>query len=446
MPTLISIIALELVFLAGTIFHVDYFNGSPYWRWDWRHLNYLRTTFYLALPLIPFVYALYKTQTLKKEEAARKLVIVMMASNGLFQVMGMAAELQPLELLKSIVLSRRATSYFYDAGQINDIFSFLENFHTLDLRAHSSVHPPGPILFYYVMIQLFGADAGAYIGGFAVAIMASLGVLVLYLFSSLWTEDSKTRLTICALYAFLPGLVLFFPQFDQVYPIFSMLLIYYWEMSLRGARRTAIYLGLVLFMATFFAYNLLAIGAFHLLSATVFLFAEANAGRKLRTVVATGITAISTTVLCYFVLFLLTGFNPVLSFGRALVEHARILSVVQRPYGFYLCYNFYEFFLSSGIILMPLLLTFVRKTVGSIKAVDKSVTLTYIGLVSIIVIDLTGLLHSETARLWLFLQPLIMIPVGFELVLLSKPRRWLVFLLLWVNLVVIKTNMWFVIP
>lgn len=443
----VIIVVVELVFLAGTILHVSYFNGSPYWEWSWRHLSYLRTTSYLLPPLIPFVYALYRIQKIKETREASRILVLLMVSNFLFQLAGMAAESGSLEPVKSIIVSRRATSYFYDAEQIKNIFSFLQSFHALDLRGHSSVHPPGPIIFHYAMIQFFGVDGGAYMGGLTIAWMASLGIAVLYLLSSLWTGDGKVRLTICACYALIPGLVLFFPQFDQVHPIFSMLLIYFWEIALRKSRRHAVYFGLVLFMATLFAYNLLVIGAFPLFSAIAFLLRGQAAVDKWRIVVSASLLAVGTTAFCYLGLFWATGFNPLFSLQRALNENASILAVVQRPYGFYVVYNFYEFFLGSGIITIPLLAFYVQRTLGGARqSVEDHVVLSHLGFLTIIAVDLTGLLRSEATRIWLFLQPLIVIPVGLELMRLSAAHRQAVLLMLWINLVVIKSNMRFIIP
>lgn len=437
---------LEVVFLVGVIFHLGYFNGSPYWQWDWRQLSYLRTASFLAFPLIPYIYALLKIERFKDQRHVWRILLLIVLANFLFQLMGMAAEPRSFESVRSIIVSRRATSYFYEANLIRDVFFFLENFHLLDLRGHSSVHPPGPILFYYVIIQLVGADAGAYVGGFTVALMASAGVLVLYFFSSLWAAGLRTRLTICAFYALIPGVVLFFPQFDQVYPIFSMLMIHYWEMSLRESRHNVIYFGLVLFIATFFAYNLLVIGAFHVLSAIAFLLSGKHVAERFRIVVHVSLLAIGTAALCYLALFWATGFNPVLSFARGFAEFSHQLGVLHRPYGFYLFYNFYEFFLGSGIIVLPLVVAFVVRNWTRMKAREHHVVLSFLGLATILVVDLTGLLPAETTRVWLFLQPLIMIPIGLELIRMDRLHRWMIFVMLWVNLVVLKSNMWFIIP
>ena len=136
--TFVSIIVLEVVFLGGMVTHLDYFNGSPYWQWKWRQISYLRTASYLSLPLILYIYALFKTETVKDQIGPWKILPLLMAANLLFQVMGIASDPDSFELVASIVTSRNATTYFYDANKISDIFFFLANFHTLELCCHSA--------------------------------------------------------------------------------------------------------------------------------------------------------------------------------------------------------------------------------------------------------------------------------------------------------------------
>lgn len=446
MALLLWTLLLEVAFLVGVIFHLGYFNGSPYWQWDWRRLDHLRTAIYFALPLVPYAYALFKIERFQERGEVWKILLLLAAANFLFQLMGIASDPNSFDYVRSVVVSRRATSYFYDAYTIEDLFSFLKNFHTLELRAHSSVHPPGPILFFFFMIHAFGVEAGAYVGGLAVGLLASCGIFVLYLFASLWAPGPKPRLITCAVYALIPGLVLFLPQLDQLYPIFSMLMIYFWEIALRGSRRHALCLGFTLLVASFFAYHVLLIGVFHILSAAFFLSSDRERRARLWLLVRTSLLAVSAAVTCYAVLFLLTGYNPVLAFGHAWEEAAHLLDILGRPYAFYLFYNFYEFFLGSGIMLIPLLVTFARRAIATSGAAENWVMLSYAGFATLLVVDLVGPLRSETTRLWLFLQPLILVPIGLELIRMDRLHRWMIFVMLWVNLVVLKSNMWFIIP
>jgi hypothetical protein len=49
----------------------------------------------------------------------------------------------------------------------------------------------------------------------------------------------------------MPGLIVFLPEFDQAYPIISMLLMLLWVQSLDGSKTSPFYLGAVLFLQPF---------------------------------------------------------------------------------------------------------------------------------------------------------------------------------------------------
>ena len=59
-------------------------------------------------------------------------------------------------------------------------------------------------------------------------------------------------------------------------------------------------------------------------------------------------------------------------------------------------------------------------------------------------INLLGLLDMETARVWLFLQPLILVPAGIELSRISRAGQFAFFSVLWLLMASMKANMTFI--
>ena len=76
----------------------------------------------------------------------------------------------------------------------------------------------------------------------------------------------------------------------------------------------------------------------------------------------------------------------------------------------------------------------------------KEVALTLIGLVTILTIDLTGTLRGEAARVWLFLQPLVVVPVAMELYRFRWRWRIAIFSMQWLIVACVKAKMFFIIP
>ena len=66
-----------------------------------------------------------------------------------------------------------------------------------------------------------------------------------------------------------------------------------------------------------------------------------------------------------------------------------------------------------------------------------------IGFASILTVDLTGLLRAEAGRVWLFLQPWLVVPAGIELARQSFKDRLRILGIAWLLLVVIVTKLTF---
>ena len=78
------------------------------------------------------------------------------------------------------------------------------------------------------------------------------------------------------------------------------------------------------------------------------------------------------------------------------------------------------------------------------RGTDRALTL--IALATVLTLDLSGLLRGETARVWLFAQPLLVVPVAIELT--QAPWRWKlsIFALQWWILACLKAKMTFLEP
>lgn len=415
-----------------------------YWVWTWRNLGILKTAGLLAGPFLLIGWVLWRTE--KEPWPALWLPLTLLAlANFLLQMLGMLADPRGFDLVRQIVESRPATSYFADATTIQEPIKWLAHFHDAKLGLHSMTHPPGPILFYY-FFQLLDSGKDALIGGCAVGLIASAGAAVMYAFAGLWTEDQKIRLTASAFYALLPALTVFFPEFDQVYPLFSMLLIVFWAKALGKSQARlpdASYAGAVLFAATFFAYNLLATGLFLIYFALYWLWRKDWARAAWVTFLKAAATAGAVCAGLYIALSLATGFRPIASFRHALANQFRI---EWRPYLPYPYWDPYDFFMAAGIIALPILVFHLQRLwrQRDLKRFDTALTL--IGLATVLSIDVSGLLRGETARVWIFLQPLVIAPVAMELCRFRWGWRISMFTLQWWILVCLKAKMTFVNP
>ncbi|MDO8795597.1 MAG: hypothetical protein Q7J25_13365 [Vicinamibacterales bacterium] len=434
--------ATGVVFVAGALLEVSPLNGL-YWTWNWRDLGVLATAVRMLPGLVPTAWVVWVLRGADPLRP-RMLLAALAASCLLHQILGILADPIGIRLIGDIVRSPLATSYYTDALSIHSSTDFLAGFHDASLQLHSSTHPPGPVLFYRFWIWMFGPEAGAGAGAAVIAGLAAAGVPLIYVFSGLWTADPKERVTVAALYSLLPGLVLMYPEFDQVYPLFSMGIIYAWVRAVTGDPRWAVVLGVLLCTAVFFAYGLLTLGAFLAIHAALQVARKGDAPEALRRIART--SAIALGVWCVLLLLLrtTTGFRPLASFLHALAAHEAGAGGHGRPWLACVIFDPYDFVLGAGILALPLTWVYCERIVRTGRDWTEEERLSLIGLAVVGIVDLSGLLRAETARVWLFLQPLLLLPAGLALARLPAGGREGLVGLQWIILVVIKAKMQFI--
>ena len=447
------ILIVGFLFGLGVIYEWEPLNGLASitkWEWPWQDLGILQMGLPMLAPFAAIACILWLTDRPRPNiPVAVWLLSIVIASLGL-QLISVAADPRGLDRITKIVASPDATAYFTDASHIQNLADWMRRFEHANLTGHSFTHPAGPILFYYAFIGMFGPESGAFWGGCAVGLLASLGSVVMYFFAGLWTSDQRTRLVAAAFYTLIPALTVFFPELDQVYPILSMLIILSFVRSLESESPWHLYalgLGAAAFVATFMAYNLVMLGVFLVYYAIYRLWIVApGESSQLVNVVRTSALGIAVTAFLYAVLWLATGYNIFAAFGHALSMQKLIAQKLARPYPVLVFTDLYDFVLASGIIAVPILCFYLRTfRVTSLKD-QKPIALTLIGLATILTVDISGLLRGETARVWLFLQPLIVIPVAIELARIRLSWRLALFAMQWWILVLVKAKMSFIEP
>lgn len=436
---------LGTLFLAAVLLKVPGMNGPWYWRWTWRQLPLLRAGACFGLPLLAYGVLLWRWARLPRSLDASKVLPVvggLVVCAALFQIAGTLTDPRGFALLEQIVLSPTATSYYSDAAKITDVPAWLADFHRTKLSFHSSTHPPGPILYYHLCIRLFGPRWAPLIGASLLGLVSCLGVALVYLLAGIWTADRYSRLGSCFLYALLPAFVLFFPEFDQVYPLISMVMLILWDRALHRSAMASAGLGLAMFLASFMAYNLfamlipMALYAFWLLHQS--RWSPVTTGATVRA----GIVALFVAVAAHALLFEATSFSAVGSLQRSLHLQAIFSGMLARPYGACVVFDLYDFALGGGVVLTLLALMYAAAAPAAGDAAP--LALTRIALLTILIVDLSGLLRCETARVWLFLQPLIVVPAGLQLAKLAPRERALLLTLQALILIALKCNMTFI--
>jgi hypothetical protein len=397
----------------------------------------------LASPLAALAWALRAGVEHTADVAARVSLLVIACFA--WQVLAVLAYPEAFDRLQAIVSSPMATSYLTDALAVTDVRAWLAGFDHATLSLHSSTHPPGGVLFYLACVRLFGASAAPFAGALAIAALASCGVAAMWAFSRLWTADSEARLQACALYALLPALIVFLPEFDQVFPALAMLLVLAWVRAAEGSRAQAVLLGLLAFVATMMTWTLSALGVFALLHAACRLHRERFAAAARRRLAEAATIALAVTLGLHLALHVLTGYDAPASFAHAFATQ-RTIALADRAWATCILLDPLYFLFAAGVPLLPLFASFLHRARDWPWVTREGSAIAWIGLATIALVDVSGLLRAESARVWLFLQPFVVAPAASTLPRFGRAQRIAVFVLQWIILVVLVARVPFIEP
>jgi hypothetical protein len=251
-------------------------------------------------------------------------------------------------------------------------------------------------------------------------------------------NDRSAAFAGCALIALCPGLTLHFPMLDQLYPIFTCALIGTWVMALRtGKFSWAIAFGATLAAACFVVYHFLVLGA--LLGAATVAFVAQTRGNRIRSVIQSVVAAIGTLAGIYLLLDLVTGFNAIAVFRTALVEQGKHLSSLVRPYPRTILFDLTDFALGAAWIPWILALMGLRNR----QAAKETRVWSALCLAQILLLALLGLMQAETARIWCFLLPVLILPAAAEMSRWPRRAQFAVFGAMWMLLCFVGQNLTF---
>jgi hypothetical protein len=174
-----------------------------------------------------------------------------------------------------------------------------------------------------------------------------------------------------------------------------------------------------------------------------------NSWRRL--VLSTGI-AIGAFVAFYVAFWAATGFNPIATFNTALANQRVILVLVHRPWPLTVPWDMYDVVLGTGWISLWLMICyftgrrqFPGERIGreSNRTIPQPV-LCAICLLQPIVIAVLHILPGEAARLYAFMFPLMLVPVGLEMSEWPRKYRVIICACLWLLGAATLRNMEFI--
>jgi len=412
-------LATAAAFFAAIWAHRFGLNGTDYHRWLWREApGGWRYLLFTALAL-PFFAAQFLTQ-----RRTLALALITLTTAGLMGAM-IVVQRQPPSLgeITRVIESPIHFGYFYDSKRLLEKGispeQTLADYPRLcgSFSMHPRIKPPGPILLSALMIGLLGTEKNQELAiAILVGLVAVACVPAVYCFVREFTEDSDSALAAASFFALCPALLLMFPQFDQCYPLVTAALAIVWRRALiRNSAYLAGQFGLIYGMTLFFSYLPAVLGIFFAGYAVMLL-------RERKTNVPAVARLVVVAVICfvgfYAVLWLGTGFNPIATFRACWANQAQNMRILEslgnvpRNWPATIPGDFKDFALGSGWISYLIAGMFFVPVTAARRSV---LLLGVLCLGQILVVGAGGLIRCETARVWIFMLPLLMLPVGAEL-------------------------------
>lgn len=412
-----------LALIVLVLLHTTYVNGPSYWHWGWQRLGFWRAYPGVLAAAAPFLLAQYLHERKPSTWILGLGLLMVTAAMLEWNTIVMMADARASDRLWQLVEDTRVTGYYTDALRsqqtIPSIKEWLVAFPDLLSRfnQHGQNKPPGLILYYLFFVRTFSVvthqaaiAAGLVIGALATAAIPAVFFLVRAFGSTRQAAFlAASAMTLC------PGLIVFFPEFDQLYAAATALIIGCWVLALRRQSRWwALGCGLVLTLACFVTFSLLVLGLFMAGAAWYLWWKKGEC--TLRQVFEYGAIVLGTVAVCYSALWVTLGFNMAATFTVSFENQTSLETSFIRPYPQTIVSDLWDY--SLGLGWMSALLF-----IGALSARDHAdapgqrgfawLTLGLLGVLAVFAI-----LPGETARVWIFLFPLALPAVGREL------RRW----------------------
>ena len=433
-----SAIRVAIVVLGGLVFtglvmrHADGVNGPVWWHWPWQSRpDLLRVAALLLLAALPALAAQWLPRRLQLAALAVSLVALQWMANA------MQAPWRGVGRIDAVTRSWISNSYFSIAEPLVEAeergleVDWLGQYGEILRGAplHAKTKPPVPIAFYATAIRLFGNARAPLAAAIAISLLSVVAVAAMWEAVRTAGGNDEAAMQGATLLALAPSMTLFFPALDVASPLLTCAILATWLLALeRGRTRDAALFGLLLFAATMTSYSFLVLGA------PLAIVALSRRPHALKSAAI----GLGTCILTYALFRLATGFDPIASFRVATAMQRQLLLTLHRPYPRTIAWDLLDFALGSGWV--PALLAALWFTRGVRD--DASIA----AIATPFIVAVTGLLATETARVWIFLMPLLMLPASRELAKWSRPARLAAHATMVVVTIALYANMRFIDP
>jgi hypothetical protein len=432
----VAILAGVTIFFAWAVYgHRLGLNDEKYLYRNWRHLPAFPLYWQAAAGAIPFFLGQWLFGR-RPEAVYTALTLVTLSSIGIMVVCTFEQDHRlGSNRIEDMVTSRTANGFFEEAARLDvsglGIRRWLATYpqRVPQQVGHANSKPPGPILFNYLVVRFFGdGRLAANVAGLFMAILAAVSVPATYAFIGCFTRSVRAAFLGASFMALSPSLMLFYPQFDQFYPVLTAGLAILWAAALRTNRsRYAAAHGVLFGVTTFINYLPCVLGLFLIGYALLYWLEHPAMG--VRRILAQAAVAIGAFVGFYLVLWLASGFDPIATL-RACWPQVSLFNQWLAIAGYpprrlpgTIPWDLWGFAMGSGWIGFVLAGCYFVRLKFSNSWATWQARIATLCVAQFVLEATTGLIQGETERLWIFMMPMLMLPIGLELASWSLGER-----------------------
>ena len=455
--------ALTLVAAVGASLLAAYGTWGVPGEWQWRHSVIQGARWWM--PLLPglcligvSVLLLRSARCGRRRSLGWVLALVLLAFALQLTTSAIAPTPPSTMFAGAIILSPVATTYFDEAGKVQDMREFLRDYanRMRTFSQHAQTYPPGPIVFFWTVrkavercapIRTFVAiitalaselglrdlastysvlfhrpvtdaeAAAAVLSAWLLGLLGCLSVVPIYLLArGRW--GAEAAVCAAALAATIPSLILFAPSILQLVTLETALVLYLFHLA--WSRRSAGWAaaaGAIWTIAALTSLAMLAIPLLLVVWALIEIRMERTpkSGGSLWRVAGWWIAGgLALLALAYLAL----GINFPAIMRSALGAHRDVTTrAFARTYSLWLGWNLFDFwmFLGAGLGAWLLQQMWVEGR-ALIRRQQASLTpLLWATVITIAALDVSGVVRAEVGRIWMFLMIPAVAAVGRDI-------------------------------
>lgn len=312
--------------------------------------------------------------------------------------------------------TRTGLEYYADVPKVKGVWEFLRDYVRIlgTLSGHSQTHPPGGVLFLWLVSKLFGR--GLVQASFSTIVFTSFTVIPVYLLTKELYDETIARRAL-GLFLITPSMVMFTATaMDGPFSLFPILSVYLFYKALsRGSILFSVLTGIALGFGMLMNYTTVVIGLFFIITGVITFLTERE---RFKTVLKVCLIAGGTFTLFYLLLYLWARYNLLSALWASYKKDERSMGTGYESFGRYFnisIANLFAFLIGVGIPSTMIWLHEISSELRQMIRFRSADIYVLSSFLTLILISFSTLFTLEVERIWIFMVPFIVIPVAKHL-------------------------------